>query len=216
MPLDRRAQHSSGSTDVAGRLAAGGGTPSAPHRSPATDPDRWLTDHGDLMWRYAIVRLRNADAAEEAIQEALVAALEARAHFRGESSERTWLMSILRHKIADRLRRRREAALERGAPVGMFNDQGKWRVRPRNWPKDPHRVMADPEFWRDLENCLAELPPGVGDAFVLYVMRRIDGPAVCAALSIAAGNLWVRLHRARMLLRRCLAGKWAPDQEEAC
>jgi RNA polymerase sigma-70 factor, ECF subfamily len=192
-------------------LRAGSGAPRGGH----TDPSRWLGDHGDVLWRYAMIRLRSEERAEDILQETFAAALAARASFRGECSERTWLLSILRRKVVDHLRASRRETPVESAALADFDEKGKWRVRPRKWPDDPHALLASPEFWATLEECLAELPPGVGDAFVLRELRSAPAAAVCGAMRITVNNLWVRLHRARMLLRRCITRKWAPDHQRS-
>src|SRR5687767_6314375 len=83
--------------------------------SPSIDPSRWLHAHGDVLWRFAMSRARSAHEAEEAIQDTFEAALRARDGFRGESSERTWLLAILRRRLADSARSRmRERARTSG------------------------------------------------------------------------------------------------------
>lgn len=180
------------------------------------DPARWLTDHGDLLWRYAIARVRDTHVAEELIQAALVAALESHAGFRGESTERTWLMSILRHKIADHGRARyrdrggRDAAGAEAAVLARddrYDESGGWLNRPGAWSRSPARSLESDDFWRDFEACLSVLPAGVAEAFVLREVRGIDAPVACAELRITPENLWVRMHRAREMLRKCLSGK---------
>ncbi len=68
-----------------------------PEESP--DPGRWLDDHGDYLFKYAVFRLRDNTAAEDAVQETFLAALKAYKEFQGRASERTWLVGILKHKI---------------------------------------------------------------------------------------------------------------------
>src|SRR5688500_2543314 len=69
------------------------------------DPASWVDEHGDYLFRYAVVRRRDASLAEECVQEALLAALQARASYGGKSTERTWLTGILKHKIIDCFRK---------------------------------------------------------------------------------------------------------------
>ena len=57
------------------------------------------------LLRYASLQLRDAAAAEDAVQEALVAALVGEASFAGRANLRTWLTGILKHKIVDAIRR---------------------------------------------------------------------------------------------------------------
>src|SRR6266481_7054521 len=65
----------------------------------------WLTSHGDYLFNLAIGQLRDPTTAEDVVQETFLAALKARSRFSGRSSDRTWLVGILRHKIYDHLRR---------------------------------------------------------------------------------------------------------------
>ncbi len=74
--------------------------------TPVTDPDRWVDEHGDALFRYAILRLRDQELSEEVVQETFLEALRVRESFAGRSTERTWLIGILRHKILDHFRRR--------------------------------------------------------------------------------------------------------------
>jgi RNA polymerase sigma-70 factor, ECF subfamily len=73
--------------------------------SAAGDASAWLEDHGDVMYRYARSRVGHRHLAEDLVQDALVAALQSRKRFEGRATIRTWLLSILRHKIVDHCRR---------------------------------------------------------------------------------------------------------------
>ena len=65
----------------------------APHKS--SDVSVWLERHGDYLFKYAVFRLRDKSAAEDAVQETFLAALKAYEKFEGRGSERTWLVGIL-------------------------------------------------------------------------------------------------------------------------
>lgn len=54
-----------------------------------TDPDRWVDEHGDALYGYALLRLRNAELAAEVVQETFLEAIKARSKFLGLSTERT-------------------------------------------------------------------------------------------------------------------------------
>ena len=72
---------------------------------PSLMPETWLDRHGDALYKFALMRLRDESAAEEMVQETLLAALQSYEKFAGQSSERTWLIGILKHKIIDHFRR---------------------------------------------------------------------------------------------------------------
>jgi RNA polymerase sigma-70 factor (ECF subfamily) len=68
--------------------------------SRVTTPDDWVEAHGDYLFNFAIGQLRDASVAEDLVQETFLAAFKARDRFSAKSSERTWLVGILRHKFA--------------------------------------------------------------------------------------------------------------------
>ncbi|MDQ7011172.1 MAG: sigma-70 family RNA polymerase sigma factor, partial [Mariprofundaceae bacterium] len=73
--------------------------------NPDAHPEDWLSEHGDYLYRYAMARLRNPELASDMLQETLLAAWKGSKSFKGNSSVRTWLVGILKHKITDHIRR---------------------------------------------------------------------------------------------------------------
>ena len=59
-----------------------------------TSPENWLNDYGDLLYRYALTRVRSEATAEDLVQETLLAGLQAIDRFSGTSTVRTWLVGI--------------------------------------------------------------------------------------------------------------------------
>jgi RNA polymerase sigma-70 factor (ECF subfamily) len=180
----------------------------------ATDPEDWVDRYGDCLYRYALIRLRSSDLAADVVQETFLEALRARGSFAGRSSERTWLVGILRHKIGDHLRRaRREPAIGNGEAAGgegdwPFDHRGHWRAAPADWGRDPSREMETREFWDVFHRCLSQLPPSLADAFFLRELDGLSAEEVQQNLGITPVNFWKRLHRARVLLRQCLESRW--------
>jgi RNA polymerase sigma-70 factor (TIGR02943 family) len=178
-----------------------------------SDPADWVDRHGDALYRYAILRLRDAELAEDIVQECLVAALDAHVHFTGRSSERTWLIGILKRKIIDHVRRStREHAAESepGEQIeqSTFNAKGLWAISPGRWGGDPGADAENEEFWAVFRSCLENLSPRLAEAFLLREMDQMASEEVCQVLGLTATNLWARLHRARLGLRRCLEAHW--------
>src|SRR5918996_3900302 len=115
------------------------------------------------LLRYASLQLRDAHAAEDAVQETLVAALAGESSFAGRSNLRTWLTSILKHKIIDAIRRLvRESTLtplegEDTEFDALFAGDGHWRDPPEAWA-DPDAALEQKRFFAALEACLERLP----------------------------------------------------------
>lgn len=179
-----------------------------------TSPEQWVDLYGDFLYRFALGRLRNPDEAQNAVQETFLAALTSRDHFQGRSSERTWLVSILKHKIIDQFRRSyRERPVtdlqETEEEINSFFDVAGHPTKfPADWTPEPAKLAQDKEFWEVFRGCLGRLPKNIASAFQLREVEKIDSKEVCKILGITPSNLWVMLYRARLQLRHCLEVNW--------
>ncbi len=179
------------------------------------EPEHWVDRHGDALYGFAMLRLRDADASAEVVQETFVAALRTADRFSGLSSERTWLIGILKHKILDHFRRKARLEAASGDPEAtgqdldsFFGAAGNWKAGPSRWGDDASLAAERGEFWEIFRICLAELPPIYADAFTLHELDDLSGEEICEILGITATNLASRLHRARLLLRKSLEIRW--------
>jgi RNA polymerase sigma-70 factor (ECF subfamily) len=184
------------------------------------DPAAWVDEHGDYLFRYAIVRLRDEALAEDAVQETLLSAIQAIKSYGGKSTERTWLVGILKHKIIDHFRKHsREVPLEPSDtdlsefdPLFERDDEFKnhWNdyLSPRIWRRSPDEALQENEFFGVLQNCMGKLPERVASVFALREMNGLDTDEICEILSLSSSNFWVMMHRARMALRRCIEINW--------
>ena len=177
-----------------------------------------IESHRPYLMRYALAQLRDGQLAEEAVQEALVAALESLASFDGRSALRTWLTSILRFKVIDLQRRaiaeRAHQPLDEEAEAGeeawldeLFDASGHWREAPQSW-SNPEAAIEQRRFWEAFERCLDRLPGAGSRVFFRREIAGEDTEAICKAEGITASNCWVILHRARLALRACLEKNW--------
>jgi len=159
--------------------------------------------------RYASLELRNREAAEDAVQETLLAALAAEAGFRGRSNLRTWITGILKHKIVDAIRRsardRAPDELDTGDVDRLFDESGHWRDAPQAWPDD---VLESRQFLAALDECLKRLPARTGQVFLLREHLGFETAEICKELALTPTHCWVLLYRARMALRECLGKGW--------
>ena len=174
---------------------------------------RVQAERGYLL-RYARLQLRDAAAAEDAVQEALVAALAGEAGFAGRSNLRTWLTGILKHKIIDTIRRQsRTSALqpeeaEAGELDPLFDESGHWRDPPSDWG-DPDTLLQQKQFMAALEVCLEALPAKTAHAFLMREHMGFETTEICKELGVTPTHCWVLLYRARMALRECLEKTWS-------
>ena len=184
-------------------------------KPPLTAPsDQDIKQHRSYLLRYAMLQLRNPEQVEDVVQETLLAALEGRARFAGGSSLKTWLTGILKHKILDAIRRKsREQPL---APAGdddhdavdaLFNQDGHWQQMPATWG-DPEQALDNRMFWEIFELCSRLLPERTARVYMLREVMEMTTEEICQEFGITPTNLWVILHRARLVLRECLEIKW--------
>lgn len=183
-------------------------------RPQLADPERWVDDHGDCLYRFALLRVRKPEVAEDLVQESLLAAVRTAENFSGRSTERSWLVGILKNKISDHFRKLgRETSF---TDMEFLNDEmsnkfedGFWNhdIGPKDW-QESEAVTYRGEFWDTMRGCLGKLPPRVADVFMMREMDGTDSPEICDTLNISPNNLWVMLHRARMALRECLELNW--------
>ncbi|MGL3710413.1 sigma-70 family RNA polymerase sigma factor [Leptospirillum ferriphilum] len=175
------------------------------------DPERWLGEYGDDLYRYALFALGRESDAEDAVQDTFLAAIKALETYSGKSSEKTWLFGILKHKIVDRMRQEsRYRPLETTGleeEFDAFLANGKWLHPPSDWGQ-PEKALENRQFHLAFSRCLKTLPPGLLRVFVLKVLEDRPMEEICRELQISPVNAGVRMHRARLSLRRCLEIHW--------
>ena len=184
----------------------------------SVDPQDWVDLYGDYLYRYAWSRLRDNNSAEEVVQETFLAGVRFLEQYKGEGTQRGWLLGILKRKIVDHIRQRRRYDRDGTSwednpdPSAMlFDKNGNWREDAFR----PGMKMESRELWDIVRGCLQHLPQGQADVFSLSVMEDMDSDEICSRLEITPSNLWVRLHRARLGLAKCVGSKWFSKEEAA-
>lgn len=184
------------------------------HRSSAG----FLAEVRADMLAFARQQLGDDAEAEDAVQEALAGALRNGASFRGEAAYKTWLIAILKHKIADILRARRRrpvnasqlaTAEDEGPMPDVFDRRGMWREasRPAAW-ENPEADLHSSQFLDVFDACLNRLPAQQGRVFLMREVIELETPEICAELGLSSANVHVILHRARLGLRSCMECNW--------
>ncbi len=169
------------------------------------------------MLRFARMQLQDQEQAEDAVQEALAAALQGKDGFESRASVRTWVLSILKNKIVDELRRRireRAVIVENNADNdddldGYFNERAHWDAdaKPSPWAS-PYQSIENKRFWEVFEACLYRLPEVTARIFTMREVLGLETEEICQTLAMTTNNCWVQMHRARLALRACLEHGW--------
>ena len=187
-------------------------------KNQRVNPTRWVDLYGDYLYAIAMIHVRDSSVAEELVQETFLSALQNKEQFEGRSSEKTWLTSILRHKIFDHFRRAKKAKenLDPGSinlPENIFDEKGHWNVQPKRWQMSPDELLEKKEFWHVLMQCLGEHSERFRTIFLLREMDNWDTGKICKAFGISPSNFWVIMYRTRMFLRQCLEKSWSDETQ---
>lgn len=181
------------------------------------DPNTLVDQYADYLYRYALLHVRDRSLAEDAVQETFLAALESYGGFTGQSSLKTWLLGILKHKIVDHYRKtwrqtqlndaEAEAADNTYIPSSPAAPYDRFISTERH--ANPEAKFEQNAFWKLLAEGLAGLNTRTATAFTLREIEQLSTRDVCAKLQISESNLWVMLHRARRHLRECFELNWS-------
>ncbi len=177
-------------------------------------PELWVDKYGDYLYKYARVRVGSVETAEDIVQDTFVAALKSYESFKGNSSELTWLLSILKRKIVDyyRAKSRKIEFTESYFEMPFQNKDGfikKWieERAPKDWKINDEPLRGE-EFEKIVLLCLSFLPEKWKSVFVLKILEDMNTLEICKELGCTDSNVWVMLHRAKLKLRECIEKKW--------
>jgi RNA polymerase sigma-70 factor (ECF subfamily) len=188
-------------------------------RLPADEPEHpqpseWLDLYGDYLFRIALMRVKSREAAEDLVQEALLAGFKAFDSFEGRSTVKTWLTRILKNKSIDYLRKQSRSEkpgveeITEGFVDSHFYSSGIWSTVLPDWGRSPDKSLEDREFFGVLQECIQKLPDRSRMIVLTQTLDQVESADICKELEISPSNLWVILHRARLAIRDCLDKNW--------
>ncbi|QEY26891.1 sigma-70 family RNA polymerase sigma factor [Neisseria zalophi] len=170
--------------------------------------------------RFAKIQLRDDTLAEDMVQDTLATAIDKFQQFRGDAVLKTWIITILKNKITDYFRSRKnisslEELQEENAAIDAqynqcFDESDHWlsSASPNHWGETPEEFSHRQAFFRTLENCLQGLPEDTAQIFYLREIMGMEVEEICNNFNITKENCYVILHRARNGLRKCLQHRW--------
>ncbi|MGY6268828.1 RNA polymerase sigma factor [Achromobacter denitrificans] len=158
--------------------------------------------HNRRLYRLARATLRNDADAEDALQEAYLAAYRSIARFRGDSSLYTWLSRLVLNECFGRLRKhsRREALCPMG---GDIEDEAD--AMTINDFDPSYHAAARSQLRALLEARLDALPVAFRTVFVLRSVEEMSVEETAECLGIPEATVRSRHFRANALLRESLS-----------
>lgn len=176
------------------------------------DPNKWVSLYSDYLFNYTITRVNDREISKDLVQETFFAGLKSMANFKGQASERTWLISILKRKIIDHYRKinSKKGKAEVKVNFNTEEDEGDWleeRVADP-YDKTAEDTIENEELAMAIQKCMSKLSPKQVQVFKMKTIEGMDTETICNELNITASNLWVIIHRARTAMAECLENNW--------
>ena len=184
-------------------------------------PETWVDRYGDYLYRFALSRLRDPEAAKDCVQDTMLAGIKNLDNFDGSRDIKFWLRGIMRNKIVDQIRKAVRTQTveidqedEELIESFWFRYSGIATTNPDSWTFDPRKEFDRGEFWEIFESCVDELKGPQRQAFVLRVLEDQETEEVCKVMGIKPNYLWVLLHRARQQLKELLEQRWTTERKK--
>ncbi len=172
----------------------------------------WVETYVTELFNWAYYKVSDTDLAKDLVQDTFLAAAEKIESFKSESSPKTWLFSILNHKIIDYYRKKvhQPLSIEKSNFLNFFDTDGGWKPdkKPNDWHEEENHLLDDSGFQEVLKKCLDALPDKWSTCVKLKYLMDKSGEEICQELDIAPTNLWQIIHRAKLQLRDCVENNW--------
>lgn len=173
---------------------------------------QWVESYTGDLHSWAFHKVSDGELAKDLVQDTFLAAAEKIESFKGDSSPKTWLFSILNHKIIDHYRKKgnQPLSMENQSMSTFFDKDGSWfkEKRPSIWQEDESHLLDDHDFRAVLQKCLDALPEKWGTSVKLKYLMSKKGEEICQEMGITPTNLWQIIHRAKVHLRDCIESTW--------
>jgi RNA polymerase sigma-70 factor, ECF subfamily len=168
--------------------------------SPGDDSfERVVLPHLDAAYNLARWLMRDGEAAEDVLQEAMVRALTYFASFKGVNP-RAWLLQIVRHTAYGSM------ALNRGIETVPIEDDDAMPAT----GDDPEAALLRSREGRQVRALIAALPVELRETLVLREFEECSYKEIAEATQTPIGTVMSRLWRARQLLARVAEAEGLP------
>lgn len=175
--------------------------------------ESWVHLYGDALYNWAFNKTSSKEVAEDLVQETFIVALKKFDQFENRSSPKTWLISILNNKIIDLHRAKHTTkftSLENNSITlsnVMFDNENFWlnELDEKIWNGNNSSQVELLE--NTLKKCLSDLPErwNLAISYKYYSDQKTE--LVCQELGITTSNYWQIIHRAKLLLKKCVESK---------
>ncbi len=178
----------------------------------------WVNLYTDYLYQWALKKTSSKEKTEDLVQDTFLAAFNSYEKFENRSNPKTWLISILNHKIIDYYRTKykqheniNDTFENQNIEIveSYFNKNGQWNSHENNivWDNDEH-LLDNEDFVKIMEICMDDLPEKWRIAINFKYLTDKKSDDICKELNITSTNYWQVIHRAKLLLKKCIELKW--------
>lgn len=180
--------------------------------------ENWINQFSDELFSWALYKTSSKETAEDLVQETFLAAFHKIDSFQGKSQPKTWLFSILNNKVIDYYRlsaktKKQSFSISENSGFelsdGLFNETENWKNNDINpiWDQE-EELLDNAEFNTIMQDCMEDLPQKWKFAVTSKYLTDKNTDEICQELDITVSNYWQIVHRAKLLLKKCLEIKW--------
>jgi len=156
--------------------------------------ESWMQLYGTDVMNLTYSYVHNYHQAQDIVQDVFLKAFLKKDSFRGQSSVKTWLLSITANRCKDYLRS--------WTVKHVIHDENPLiqKSSPTDTEVEVIRVLENDEVWR----AVTLLPIKYREVIVLFYQRDLNIQEVADVLNVSESNVRTRLHRGRGLLKQQL------------
>ena len=181
--------------------------------------NKWVELYADYLYGFALYKLGKKEDAEDVVQETFLSAFKNKDNFRGDCTEKTWLVAILKNKIIDWYRKTKTTnnfseyinQTETSFEATFFDESnyGRWGspVKENYFSNAADSYLISKEFQSYLTQCIDKMPTKLKGIFVSKYLEDEKTENICKEYNITPSNYWVIIFRSKTLLRTCLENK---------
>lgn len=168
-----------------------------------------INNHTSTLLKRAKYVIENQEEAEDMVQEVFLIAFQKFDKFKHHSSVKTWLLSILNHKIADYYRKKYKGESEISFKQ-FFDKNGTWKENQitSDWNDESSSLLTDEDFTKVFNNCIEKLPNKWKIPIKLYYLEEVNSKQLSQELGLSTTNIWKILQRGRLHLKNCIENNW--------
>jgi RNA polymerase sigma-70 factor (ECF subfamily) len=174
--------------------------------------EEWVANYGDYLFHWAISKTKSKELSEDLVQETFIAGFKNYEKFENRSSPKTWLIAILNNKIIDHYRKSNVqvsyATLENNGQIltdALFDKDNFWlnELDSTIWENEISVDNTD-VLEQKLLSCINNLPEKWNLAISYKYFTDKKAAEICQELEITVSNYWQIIHRAKLLLKKCI------------